>query len=51
MLTHTKADMMVYAETPCDFVLCPQYIFYSLIERYPLFKNQVKLLCKVIITC
>ena len=35
--------MMVYAETPCDVLLVPKFIFYSLIDRYPLFKHQMLL--------
>lgn len=43
MLLKKKADMMVYAEMPCDFLLIPKFIFYSLIDRFPLFKNQMLL--------
>lgn len=43
MLLKKKANMMVYAEMPCDFLLIPKFIFYSLIDRFPLFKNQMLL--------
>lgn len=43
MLVKQKADMMVYAETPCDFLMIPKFIFFSLCDRYPLFKNQMLL--------
>ncbi|XP_063686150.1 potassium/sodium hyperpolarization-activated cyclic nucleotide-gated channel 4-like isoform X2 [Bolinopsis microptera] len=45
MLLKKKADMVVYAETACDFLMIPKYMFYSLMERYPLFKNQMLLVC------
>jgi hypothetical protein len=43
MLLKRKADMIVYAETACDFLMVPKFMFYSLIDRYPLFKNQMLL--------
>ncbi|KAL5266808.1 hypothetical protein ACHWQZ_G004005 [Mnemiopsis leidyi] len=43
MLLKKKADMIVYAETACDFIMIPKFMFYSLIDRYSLFKNQMLL--------
>ena len=34
MITRQKSNMMVFAETPCDFHTLPSSIFHVLIERW-----------------
>eukprot|EP00116_Pleurobrachia_bachei_P019174 sb/3479436/ len=58
LLTKKKADMMnptnqsdrflppqVFAEVPCDCLLIPKYIFYAMLDRFPMFKSQMLLVC------